>query len=112
MPLIVFTVLAFALSWASWLVLLAQGLRVAPGSDDTHLPGLMGPAIAALVTFAAFGTPFPVVPDNPRFRVKPIAGVFAHPAAGHGQAGSDATWRREAQERGGRPARSSACSRP
>lgn len=53
-----YCVLAFGLSWAYWLALLARGLRVGPGSGATHLPGLFGPFLAALaVTALADGGP-------------------------------------------------------
>lgn len=47
-PIALFCALAFAFSWAYWLTLVSQGLRVAPGSATTHLPGLAGPFLAAL----------------------------------------------------------------
>ena len=57
-PLLTFGVLAYALSWAYWLTLLARGWRVEPGSPATHLPGLAGPALAAgLVTAWVEGWP-------------------------------------------------------
>jgi len=44
------------ISWSYWIVLLARGEKVRPGSTATHLPGLMGPMIAAvIVTWVAFG---------------------------------------------------------
>lgn len=55
MQVIVFTLIAFALSWGYWGWLLLQGLQVAPGSQVTHLPGLAGPALAALVTASLSG---------------------------------------------------------
>ncbi|MFG6457645.1 CPBP family intramembrane glutamic endopeptidase [Roseateles sp. BYS96W] len=51
-PLLAFGVLAYALSWAYWLTLLALGWRVEQGSAATHLPGLAGPALAAGVVTA------------------------------------------------------------
>lgn len=48
-PVMTFLLLAFGLSWSFWLALWALGLRVAPDSSTSHLPGLAGPAIAALV---------------------------------------------------------------
>jgi membrane protease YdiL (CAAX protease family) len=45
-------VLAFAFSWSYWLYLLLKGDRVQPGSSATHLPGLLGPFLAALVVTA------------------------------------------------------------
>lgn len=50
--LIVFFVLAYGLSWAWWLPLALSGATVAAGDLPTHVPGLFGPAIAALVTAA------------------------------------------------------------
>lgn len=44
--------LALAFSWSFWLSQLALGLQVRPGSTTSHLPGLMGPMLAALVTVA------------------------------------------------------------
>ena len=52
--MVVFTLLAFSLSWGYWGVLLAQGLRVTPDSGVSHLPGLIGPALAAIATTALF----------------------------------------------------------
>lgn len=53
---------AMGLSWSYWGVLLALGLRVdaAGGADHpwvTHLPGLLGPALAAVITARCFGGP-------------------------------------------------------
>jgi CAAX protease family protein len=49
-------ILATAISWSYWLTLLALGEKVRPGSSATHLPGLVGPMIAAVViTWLAFG---------------------------------------------------------
>ncbi len=48
--LLTFFALAYALTWADWLPMAAAGMRVAPGSAVTHFPGLLGPAIAALLT--------------------------------------------------------------
>ncbi|WP_422846145.1 CPBP family intramembrane glutamic endopeptidase [Acidovorax sp. M2(2025)] len=50
--LLLYCVLAFAFSWGYWLALLARGERVGPGSSATHLPGLCGPFLAALVVTA------------------------------------------------------------
>ena len=44
--------LAFALSWTYWLSLLHSGQRVEPGSTATHLPGLFGLFLAALIVTA------------------------------------------------------------
>jgi membrane protease YdiL (CAAX protease family) len=74
MPLVVFTCLSFVLSWSYWLWLLSQGLRVAPGSGVSHLPGLMGPAIAALVTVALF--------EGRAGLVRLLAGLIGRPRGG------------------------------
>ena len=55
---LVFYLLALALSWSYWLALLASGQRVEPGSATSHLPGLLGPMLAAIVvTGMASGAP-------------------------------------------------------
>jgi CAAX protease family protein len=55
-PVSCFFILAISISWSYWLALLAHGEQVRPGSAATHLPGLMGPMIAAVVvTWVAFG---------------------------------------------------------
>lgn len=55
-PVISFYILTITISWSYWLGLLAHGEHVGPGSTATHLPGLMGPMIAAVVvTWLAFG---------------------------------------------------------
>lgn len=51
-PLGSFIGLAYALSWAQWIPLAARGAQVTPGGSVTHFPGLLGPAIAALVVTA------------------------------------------------------------
>ncbi|MDO8360877.1 MAG: CPBP family intramembrane metalloprotease [Devosia sp.] len=48
-PVISYYAGAVVLSWTYWLTLLALGLRAGPGTSVSHLPGLLGPAIAALV---------------------------------------------------------------
>ncbi|MCG6871844.1 MAG: CPBP family intramembrane metalloprotease, partial [Gammaproteobacteria bacterium] len=48
-PVLWFYVVAVLLSWSYWFILLASGARVAPGSSATHLPGLMGPMISAVL---------------------------------------------------------------
>ncbi len=55
--LIAFVALAYGISWAWWIPLVATGAVVDPGQAwPTHLPGLLGPAIAAvLVTGATEG---------------------------------------------------------
>jgi uncharacterized protein len=47
--LVLFVVLAYAVSWADWIPLLVRGARVVPGGSITHFPGLLGPAVAAFV---------------------------------------------------------------
>jgi membrane protease YdiL (CAAX protease family) len=48
---------AIVLSWTYWLTLFALGLRAGPGTSVSHLPGLLGPAIAAVsVTLICNGT--------------------------------------------------------
>jgi len=51
-----FVALAFALSWAAWLPLLATGAVIERGSGwPTHFFGLLGPALAALVVAGLAG---------------------------------------------------------
>ncbi len=47
-----FYALSLVLSWAYWLTLIALGQRVESGTVVTHLPGLLGPALAALAVIA------------------------------------------------------------
>jgi uncharacterized protein len=54
-PAVSFYVLTLALSWGYWLTLLAQGRRVEPGSVVSHLPGLLGPMLAAMVVTTVIG---------------------------------------------------------
>jgi len=55
-PLLAFTALAYAWSWAWWLPFVLRGEVVTPGDPwPTHLIGLLGPAIAALVVSAMAG---------------------------------------------------------
>jgi len=55
-PVSCYFILTIMISWSYWLVLLARGEQVRPGSTATHLPGLMGPMIAAvIVTWLVFG---------------------------------------------------------
>ncbi|MEV4489084.1 CPBP family intramembrane glutamic endopeptidase [Micromonospora coxensis] len=42
-----YLLLAVAISWACWLPLVVTGQVVRIGGDATHLPGLLGPALAA-----------------------------------------------------------------
>jgi uncharacterized protein len=53
--LIVFVVLAYALTWAWWLPLAFSHMTVVSGSAPTHIPGLLGPALAGLVAAWALG---------------------------------------------------------
>lgn len=48
-PLIAYVVLAYLLSWSYWIPLALKGAVVEPGGSVTHLPGLLGPALAALL---------------------------------------------------------------
>ena len=51
--LVAFVVLAYALSWAWWVPMALTGTVVEPGQGwPTHLPGLLGPAIAAVIVTA------------------------------------------------------------
>ncbi|QNN51180.1 CPBP family intramembrane glutamic endopeptidase [Nocardioides mesophilus] len=53
-PLVAYCVLAYALSWAWWLPILLRGDVVRAGDPwPTHVPGLAGPAVAAVVVTAA-----------------------------------------------------------
>jgi hypothetical protein len=48
-----YVVLAYALSWAWWIPMALRGDVVHPGVGwPTHLPGLAGPAVAAVVVTA------------------------------------------------------------
>lgn len=44
-----YALLAYAISWACWLPLVATGRVVRVGGGATHLPGLLGPALAAVL---------------------------------------------------------------
>jgi len=48
-PVAAYCALAFSLSWSYWLALIHLGYRVEPGSSATHLPGLAGPFLAAVI---------------------------------------------------------------
>lgn len=54
-PLLTYTALAYALSWAYWIPLAIRGARIVPGGSVTHFPGLLGPALAAYVTTGLIG---------------------------------------------------------
>jgi membrane protease YdiL (CAAX protease family) len=51
-PIISYYALTIALTWGYWLTLIAQGKQVVPGSSTSHLPGLLGPLVAAFVITA------------------------------------------------------------
>lgn len=57
--MVAYAVLAYAFSWAWWIPMVVRGEIVRPGVGwPTHLPGLMGPALAAVVvTAVADGAP-------------------------------------------------------
>lgn len=48
-PVLSCYLLALTLSWGYWFVLIAQHKVVSPGSSVSHLPGLLGPALAAFL---------------------------------------------------------------
>jgi membrane protease YdiL (CAAX protease family) len=55
-PLLWFFVLAYGLTWAWWLPLALTGQTVTRGDGwPTHFPGLLGPALAAVLVTAATG---------------------------------------------------------
>ncbi|MGH9886730.1 MAG: CPBP family intramembrane glutamic endopeptidase, partial [bacterium] len=47
-----FFVLAYAFTWSWWIPMAVRGDIVQPGRFPTHFPGLLGPALAALVVTA------------------------------------------------------------
>ncbi len=52
---IAYVVLAFGLSWVWWVPIALAGIHVGPGQGwPTHLPGLLGPAIAAIIVTVVF----------------------------------------------------------
>lgn len=52
-PIVAYVVLAYLLSWMWWIPMAVSGTVVGPGQGwPTHLPGLLGPAIAAVVVTA------------------------------------------------------------
>ena len=53
-PVVVYAALAYGISWAYWLPLAWAG-RLVVGGWPTHLPGLAGPAAAAVVVSLVFG---------------------------------------------------------
>jgi uncharacterized protein len=56
-PIVIFIVLAYALSWSIWLPMIAAGQVIRPGMLPTHFPGLLGPAAAALIAALVVGKP-------------------------------------------------------
>jgi membrane protease YdiL (CAAX protease family) len=55
-PVISFFVLAYLISWGVWIPMALAGVRVRQGVGwPTHIPGLFGPAIAALAVTAIVG---------------------------------------------------------
>jgi len=53
----VFYILAIAMSWAWWGLMISRGEIAGPGSNASHLPGLMGPLFAATITTLVFDGP-------------------------------------------------------
>ena len=51
-PVVSFFILAYGLSWSYWIPLALAGICTAPGSTATHVPGLLGPALAAFLVTA------------------------------------------------------------
>ncbi len=51
-PLATFFVLAYGLSWTYWIPLALSRAHVAPGSNVTHFPGLLGPGVSAFIVAA------------------------------------------------------------
>lgn len=52
-PLVTYVALAYGLSWSSWLPMALSGARTRAGLGwPTHLPGLLGPAVAAVIVTA------------------------------------------------------------
>lgn len=52
-PIVWFVVLAYVFSWSWWVPIAVSGAVVDPGDGwPTHLPGLMGPALAGIVVTA------------------------------------------------------------
>ena len=52
-PVLAYALLAYALTWAWWVPMALRGDVAAPGvAWPTHLPGLLGPGVAALVVTA------------------------------------------------------------
>jgi membrane protease YdiL (CAAX protease family) len=51
-PVSSYYILALVFTWGYWFVLIAQGKHSGPGTSVSHLPGLLGPMLAAFVTTA------------------------------------------------------------
>lgn len=51
----IFVGVTFGWSWLCWLPLVLSGASITPGALPTHVPGLLGPAIGALVAAATEG---------------------------------------------------------
>ena len=54
-PVVTYVVLAFALSWAYWIPMLLRGDVVTQGGSTSHFPGLLGPAVAAVIVTSIIG---------------------------------------------------------
>lgn len=78
-PVIYFLLLAFGISWLLWLPLLGSGVTVVPGALPSHLPGLMGPALAAMMLAARANADEALWPFLRRTLFSPFraAGLFA-----------------------------------
>lgn len=50
--LLSYLLVAYALSWSYWLAMAFSGLVVTPGGTTSHVPGLFGPMISALLVTA------------------------------------------------------------
>ncbi len=55
--LVLFCLLAYALAWLAWMPLWLGSVVVTKGSLPTHLPGLLAPAVAAVIAAALAGRP-------------------------------------------------------
>lgn len=51
-PVFAYYLLTLMFSWGYWFTLIAQGKHSSPGSSESHLPGLLGPMIAAFIMTA------------------------------------------------------------
>lgn len=84
-PIITFLALAFGLSWSYWGWMMITGRVAGPGSTASHLPGLLGPGVAALVTTALFdgraglATIARRAVTIPRARTRALAAIVAPP---------------------------------